>query len=329
MQTGMKRIVLLMKKISVVVPVYKVEEYLERCVRSLICQTYTNLEIILVDDGSPDRSGQMCDAFAQQDPRIRVIHKKNGGLSDARNAGIEAATGAYIAFVDSDDWYDPTMLQTLYRLCEEYGAGIAECSYRNIYQTHTAAESACSGEIMEFTPVQAMECNLDWQHCKPVAWNKLYRADVVGDIRYPVGKIHEDEFTTHRFYLAAKKIVYVDVALVNYERRNLGSITASFKPKNMEACEAFRARMHLIWNDPELSGIAKKMGDVYCYAVLNRVGQCEKLYPDCQELKDTIRDAYEDFEELKKRGTNEGYIRELNDLFQRYAGVLAAAGAER
>ena len=176
-----------MKKISVIVPIYKVEAYLERCVRSLCHQTYKNLEIILVDDGGPDNSGQMCDAMALQDSRIRVIHKKNGGLSDARNAGIEQATGDYIAFVDSDDWYDPTMLEVLYQLCQRNDAQIAECSYRSIYQDHVQAETSCSGALLEMTSAQAIESNLDWKYCKPVAWNKLYRRDVVGDIRYPVG----------------------------------------------------------------------------------------------------------------------------------------------
>lgn len=115
-----------MKKISVVVPVYNVEAFLERCVHSLCRQTYTNLEIILVDDGSPDHSGDLCDTLAARDNRIVVIHKQNGGLSDARNTGIAHATGDYIAFVDSDDWYDPTMLEVLLTLCEQHGAQIAE-----------------------------------------------------------------------------------------------------------------------------------------------------------------------------------------------------------
>lgn len=312
-----------MKKISVIIPVYKVEAYLERCVTSVVRQTYSNLEIILVDDGSPDRSGQMCDALALQDSRIRVIHKKNGGLSDARNVGIDAATGEYIAFLDSDDWFDPTMLQTLYRLCEENNAGMAECSYRSIFQDHTAAETDCSASVMEFTPVQAIESNLDWKYCKPVAWNKLYRRDVVGDIRYPVGKLHEDEFTTHLFYLAAEKIMYVDVALVNYERRNLGSITASFKPKNMDACEAFREKTHLVWSRADLSSIVRKMNKEYCYLLRDRIEKCEKAYPDCQELKDTICNVYADYEELKQRGINEEHIRYFSELFEKYKDILS------
>lgn len=312
-----------MKKISVIVPVYKVEAYLERCVRSLCRQTYTNLEIILVDDGSPDRSGEMCDQMALEDPRISVIHKRNGGLSDARNSGIEQATGEYIAFVDSDDWYDPSMLRILYELCEKNEAGIAECSYRSYFQGRIEAETKCSGMVLEMTPVQAIESNLDWKYCTAVAWNKLYRRDVIGSIRYPVGKIHEDEFTTHLFYLAAGKIMYVDLALVNYERRNLGSITAVFRPKNLEVCEAFREKVHFVWENPELQSIDQKMCNNYCFVLLECVKKCEAAHPGCKELKKTILAVHEDFENLKSHGIGEPYINELNALFEKYSELFA------
>ena len=119
-----------MAVISVIVPVYKVEKFLDRCINSIIQQTFTNLEIILVDDGSPDRSGEICDEWKMKDKRIRVIHKENGGLSDARNKGLDVATGDYVAFIDSDDWIDPDMFQLLYDATQKYQADIAECSWR-------------------------------------------------------------------------------------------------------------------------------------------------------------------------------------------------------
>lgn len=312
-----------MKKISVIIPVYKVQDYLERCVRSICRQTFANLEIILVDDGSPDNSGKMCDSMAEQDDRIFVIHKENGGLSDARNAGVEKATGDYIAFVDSDDWYDPSMLEILYSLCEDNDAEIAECSYRNIYEGRVQAETECSGLVMEFTSAQAIESNLDWKYTKPVAWNKLYRRDIVGDIRYPVGRLHEDEFTTHLFYLAARKIMYVDAALVNYERRNAGSITASFRPKNLDVCDAFREKAYLTLKEPRLKDIRTKMCNHYCYLTIDRIERCEVNYPECEELKNTIRNIYDDFELLKQQNINEGYISKLNALFEKYKDILS------
>lgn len=307
-----------MKKISVVVPVYKVEKYLERCVRSICRQTFENLEILLVDDGSPDNSGLMCDRFAEFDRRIRVIHKKNGGLSDARNAGIEQASGDYIAFVDSDDWLDPTMLSVLYTICERHDAGIAECSYRSIFPEYTQTETNCTGAVMEFTPIQAIESNLDWKYCKPVAWNKLYRREIIGDIRYPYGKIHEDEFTTHLFYLSAKKIVYLDMALYNYERRNLGSITASFNLRSLDSCEAFRRKVHLVWERPELLELDEKMCNSYCYVLFDKLQKCREGNLSGPELTQTVYNALADRQELKEHGINQEYIEQFDALYAEY-----------
>lgn len=258
-----------MDKISVIIPVYKVENYLERCVRSVCNQTYPELEILLIDDGSPDRSGEICDVLAGQDARIRVIHKSNGGLSDARNAGIDASTGDWLAFVDSDDWLDPRMLEILKIQAEKYGAEIAECSYRNLYKEMVKEETSCSGNVIVATPVEAIEGNLDWKNFKPVAWNKLYRADIVGRIRYPKGKLHEDEFTTHKFYLAAKKIVYVDVSGYNYDRRREGSITAKFSLRNLDACQAYHEKTNAVCHTPELAPIRQKMCDTYCWTLFD------------------------------------------------------------
>ena len=300
--------------ISVIVPVYKVEPYLRRCVRSLQRQTHKELEIILVDDGSPDRCGAICDELAAADPRIHVIHQPNGGLSQARNRGIEAATGDYIAFLDSDDWADPTWLELLYRLCLTHHAQIAECSYRSIYPTHIKTEGSCSGTVMALTPMEAMECNLTWTHCKPVAWNKLYRRDIVGDIRYPVGKYHEDEFTTHLFYLAAERIVYGDIALVNYERRNPSSITARFSLKNMDVCQALRQRLHLIWSRPDLAPIAERAANVYLWTVLDRLKQCRLNGLTGEPVTRTVNDLLEDYPLLLLHPFDRDYIPTIRAL---------------
>lgn len=306
--------------ISVIVPVYKVEPYLARCVRSLQRQTYTDLEIILVDDGSPDRSGSMCDEFAAADNRIRVIHKPNGGLSDARNAGIEAASGEYLAFLDSDDWADPTWLETLLGLSIAHGAQIAECSYRNILPVGIREESTCSGVVFEFTPVQAMECNLEWRHCKPVAWNKLYRRDIVGSIRYPVGKLHEDEFTTHLFYLAASKIVYADLSLINYERRNTGSITANFSLRNLDSCQALRERLYLVWSRPDLASIREKTANVYLWTVLQRLENCRSRKLTGPALTRTVENLMEDLPLLIAHSFDHSYLPALEQLCREARG---------
>ena len=309
--------------ISVIVPVYKVEDYLDICVASIIRQTYTNLEIILVDDGSPDQCGKMCDVWAEKDARVKVIHKKNGGLSSARNAGIEAATGAYILFVDSDDWIDPPMSEILHRLCVQYQAQIAECSYRNVYRDNIRDESACGAQVVEATPVQAIEGNLDWHFFKPVAWNKLYSRPVIGDIRYPIGKLHEDEFTTHKYYLAADKIVYADISLYNYNHKRDNSITASFRPANMDSCEAFREKMHLVWGRPDLKRIERKMNNSYCYVLFERLAQSEKAQYAGPEVSDAVQAALKDYPLMQRRRIDDIYIQCFDVL--KDGGVSAAA----
>lgn len=296
-----------MDKISVIVPVYKVEQYLERCVRSICSQTYPALEIILVDDGSPDRCPALCDDYARQDARIRVLHKKNGGLSDARNAGMDIATGQYLAFVDSDDWIDPLMIEMLHTLCKKYHTDIAECSYRNVYADHIQEETTCSGKIIEATPAQAIEGNLDWKYFKPVAWNKLYRADITCGIRYPVGKLHEDEFSTHKFYLASQKIVYADVSAYNYDHSREDSITAKFTLRNLDACEAYHEKVHLICDDPNLVSIQKKICNVYGYTLFDSLNRCVENGLGGPELDQTIKNALDDMDFLVAHDVDASY----------------------
>lgn len=309
-----------MDKISVIVPVYNVEEYLERCVCSICNQTYQELEILLVDDGSTDRSGALCDELSKRDSRIRVLHKKNGGLSDARNAGMDAAVGQYIAFVDSDDWIDPYMLELLHNLCVTYGAEISECSYRNIYADYIREETLCSGQILEATPVEAIEGNLNWRYFKPIACNKLYRMDVTDGIRYPVGKLHEDEFTTHKFYLAAHKIVYTDVSAYNYEHRRESSITASFRLNNLDNCQAFHEKVHLVWQRPDLATLDRKMCSVYCYTLFTGLSKCAANGLRGEKLDKTLQMALEDRPELERHG--------IDDIYRRCFAALEQSGLE-
>ncbi|MDO5311667.1 MAG: glycosyltransferase family 2 protein, partial [Clostridia bacterium] len=178
--------------ISVIIPVYKVEDYLPACVESVLSQTYSNTEIILVDDGSPDNCPRMCTAFAESDSRIRVIHKENGGLSSARNAGIDAARGEFLAFLDSDDLWSPWFLERLYRAITETNADFAVCLFRR-FQGKPDVVPALPADHLCFSQRDAYECLFDHHNVNMVvAWNKLYRARLFDKIRYPVGKLHED-----------------------------------------------------------------------------------------------------------------------------------------
>ena len=213
------------EKLSVIVAVYNIESYLEKCVRSILAQTYRNLEIILVDDGATDGSGILCDRFAKEDARIVVIHKENGGLSDARNAGIEMATGVFLAFVDGDDWIDPDMYECMINELNQHQADVAICRYRQIYQDTIVDES--TGKVQIFDGTEALRMLLleeDAIQIQNAAWNKLYRKDFLGGQRFPKGKWYEDVVYTTKLLARSSRCVYLDSAKYNYVIDREGSI---------------------------------------------------------------------------------------------------------
>ena len=230
--------------ISVIVPVYRVEEFLPRCVDSLRAQTYENLEIILVDDGSPDHCPEICEKYAARDVRIRVIHQENRGLSGARNAGIDAAAGEYLAFVDSDDYVTEDFIESLYTLAEETGCPIAQCRFsyvqgERLRERENQVWKIYRGESL-MTQLYGPE---EEATCFVVAWNKLYRKDLFDGIRYPEGRVHEDEATTYRLFHAGKKLAFLDRALYGYYTGNTGSITAVFSRKRLDWMTAHEERI--------------------------------------------------------------------------------------
>ena len=211
------------QKVSVIVPIYKVEPYLKRAVASILHQTYHNLEIILVDDGSPDQCGKICDDYAKEDNRITVIHKENGGLSDARNAGLDAAHGEYIVFVDSDDFIAEDYVETLMQCLKKYDADVAMCSYAVTasVELDESIFKASRDETVEVCDRRELLNNLyDANHKDAtyfiVSWNKIYKASLWQDVRFPKGRIHEDEATTYKIYDRAQKGVYLHRPLYGY-----------------------------------------------------------------------------------------------------------------
>lgn len=229
------------EKISVIIPVYKVEAYLCRCMDSVLDQTYRELEIILVDDGSPDRCPEICEEYARLDPRVRVIHQENAGLSGARNTGIDAATGKWLAFVDSDDYLAPDFLESLYRACVDTGSELSVCRW--LYVRGEALTEEGSGTVETATGREMLERMYGPDGARfVVAWNKLYRKDLFAGIRYPVGRIHEDEATTYQIYDRVEKAAIVDLTAYGYFI-NADSITRSFSPKRLDWIRAVSERM--------------------------------------------------------------------------------------
>lgn len=232
-----------MPLISIVVPIYNVEIYIEKCLESLINQTYKNIEIILVNDGSTDLSGYICDDFATKDKRIKVIHKSNGGLSDARNIGIDVATGDYIAFIDSDDWIDLKMIEILYKYINTYNADIAQGDYIEVYDENIVTDIDICEEVICYNSEKILESLYGRTATKTViACNKLYKRELFEKIRFPKGKLHEDEFTTYKLLYSANLIVDSNLPIYYYRQRQGSIMKSEFSIRRLDTLEAWKER---------------------------------------------------------------------------------------
>lgn len=279
--------------ISVIVPVYKVEKYLDECLESIVNQTYKNLEIILVDDGSPDRCPQLCDEWVAKDNRIRVIHKSNGGLSDARNAGIEVATGKYLSFVDSDDFLIPDAFETLYTLIHKTGAEIS-CGgvYRYSEGSRKRVFNRCvKNNCTVYSGLDALRRVLKWE-CDCSAWGKLYRRDTVKDLRFIKGRYNEDVLFLFALYPEVSRVAYTCEPIYNY-RAVEGSVTSVLNIRTMDA----------LVNTAEMEAAVRGKGlpvqaELKYYIcrinlelgyIIQRENACERFSDECATIKRLIR----------------------------------------
>ena len=214
--------------ISIIVPVYKVMPYLRRCVDSILSQTYHNVEVLLIDDGSPDGCGEICDKYSKKDERVRVFHTENRGLSAARNLGLQEAKGEYIGFVDSDDWIEPWMFEVLLKILEETNADVSVCDF---VQEPDSFEK-------EFRPLEAAYQGTDIlkalleKRINYNVWNKLFRRELFDEIRFPEGKNYEDIALMHRIMFVAKRVVVIPMTGYHYRVRS-DSITRNYTAKNL------------------------------------------------------------------------------------------------
>lgn len=274
-----------MALISVIVPVYKVEEYLHRCVNSILNQTYRELELILVDDGSPDGCPGMCDAYEVTDNRVRVVHKANGGLSDARNAGLSIAQGEYIAFVDSDDWVEPDYLETMMNALQHSGSDICECGVQKAYDYPAPEDREIQGTMTVYDTVEALRLLILDRDLKQHVWNKLYNRACLCNIPFAVGKINEDEFWMYQVFGNAKRVVKVDRVLYHYFQRSGSIMGSGYSLRRLDVLEAKQERQNYIEaRYPTLAQIAR----VNLFQSCLYAGQMSLRYLCGKERKEAI-----------------------------------------
>ncbi len=294
-----ERILMQKDLISIIIPVYNVEEYLDRCIQSVLHQTYQTLEIILVDDGSTDHSGQMCDVYAKSDKRIKVVHKPNGGLSDARNAGLKVATGIYIGYVDSDDWIELDMYERMYTACVDNQAELAICRYVTEYSTKDFNPTTSNVESNQVVPLSREAllkiyiCGHDQYVIYNSVWSKLFHKDLVKDMFFPKGRNSEDIMYTTKAFCKLKKAVYMDTGFYHYVQDRQGSIMNVTKSERMFRDEIPFWRAHISYIR---TNVSETMGDLAAYYFWRRLlsyyldlSACQKTRTDAKRLAKMMR----------------------------------------
>ena len=257
-----------MNSVSVIVPVYNVENYLRECLDSIVNQTFQNLEIILVDDGSTDRSPDICDQYAREDERIKVIHKKNGGPGpgDARNVGLEYSTGRYVTSIDSDDILSLEMFDILVSVAEAERADVVAChfsEFRNSKDMPNLDELGVGAHLQCFTSEQALE-RLMKGELKQVVWNKIYKRDVIRGCPFEKGVVNEDEFWTYRVLGNATRIVQIAKHLLYYRQHPSSTMGSFYSSKRFEALRAMKERLNFVEERfPNLIFLAKR---TFCFS---------------------------------------------------------------
>lgn len=231
--------------ISVIVPVFKVEKYLEKCVLTITSQTYKNLEIILVDDGSPDNCPALCDSLSKTDKRIKVIHKENGGLSDARNVGFAKSTGKFVTFVDSDDFLNVNFIEKLYKNLTQTRSDLSICGYEEIHENEEVdINQKETSEVLTFDDNNKFEQLYTKNKVVFItAWGKLYKREIFDKIKYPVNKINEDEFVCHHILSLCKKVCFEDAKYYYYVQRENSIMHQKYTKRNLDVFDGLYERI--------------------------------------------------------------------------------------
>ncbi|ETI67550.1 glycosyltransferase family 2 protein [Neobacillus vireti] len=294
--------------ISIIVPIYKVEKYLAICTDSILNQTFKDFELILVNDGSPDKCGEICDDYTKKDNRVKVIHKSNGGLSSARNAGINVAQGKYIAFVDSDDYIHPKMFEILFEAAEKYSSDITMCNFLPVYE-HVPNHEVLRNfqiDVKHYTNLQALkQIYTNKGIYFTLATNKLYKRQLFHDLRFEEGRIHEDEFLAHRILYKSKVITYLPIDLYFYFQRSDSIMGEPFNLNMLDEVYAFKDRIKF-FKDKKLHSLRHQAEFKYVVKFFSFYLKAKK---ECQNSKGELK--------IYKKNTfqNDIYSLLLNPLF--------------
>lgn len=293
--------------ISVVVPIFNVEKYLTECIESILNQTYKDFELILVNDGSTDNSLKICNEYLKKDERIRVINKENGGLSSARNSGIEVAKGEYIAFIDSDDLINENMFEKMMKIAIEKNADIVQCNYQEFYdESEINSNIDISNEIEELNNIEALHKFYEngKSACAVVAWNKIYKTKLFNDVRYPFGRVHEDVFTTHKLLYKANKIICIKDKFYYYRQRANSITTNKYNKKRLDILDAIEERANFLKNivgNEELYNLEIRN---YSYNIMLSYSKYKESNPNdeatLKEIKERAKRMFKKFMKCKK-----------------------------
>ncbi|MBQ0097561.1 MAG: glycosyltransferase [Oscillospiraceae bacterium] len=287
------------KKISIIVPIYNVENYLRKCIDSILSQTYKNLEIILVDDGAADNCPAICDEYAKKDDRIVVVHKENGGLSDARNAGIDVSTGDYIGFVDSDDYIAVDMFEMLINAVEKYDADVSCCRYIRFWEDGETQEIGNDGSEVVYDGVEALKEYLYGVTLDPFAWNKLYKASFIGNkthsenhLRFIKGILGEDNPFCIELFKHTEKTVVVGKSKYYYLQKRTGAITNSgVSQKKIDSVYFWdEVRLDCKENYPELEKYALRREVLFYVGLYNMIIGQKEYEKDAQKIRSFIKE---------------------------------------
>lgn len=286
--------------VSIIVPIYNVEEYLDSCINSIVNQTYENIEVVLVDDGSTDKCGAICDKWSKKDSRIKVIHKENGGISDARNKGINIAKGSFYVFVDSDDIVTNDMVETLMFYQQKYSSDIVQGMFKDFINEEDVIVDNEKAKCTVINGIDAIKNMYDIKNGirSTVVWNKLYKAELFKELRFPKGKIHEDEFTVYKLYYKSSKVILLDKIVYLYRKRPESTMGKGFNLNRFYWLEANEERIKFFEDNINDEMLIEKAIEEYGNRVMEYHYLLNKHYKNDKKNSGILLDKAKD---IKKR----------------------------